>query len=70
MFAPAKTPRGVVDRLNREIVNILKAPDTGQRLLALGVEAAPTTPAELDRFVVAQVKEAIELARSAGIKPE
>ena len=70
MFAPAQTPRPVVDRLNREIVTILKTPDTGQRLLALGVEAAPTTPAELDRFIAAQVKEAIELARLAGIKPE
>ncbi|MGQ0524082.1 MAG: tripartite tricarboxylate transporter substrate binding protein [Betaproteobacteria bacterium] len=70
MFAPAKTPRPIVERLNREIVNILKAPETGQRLFALGVEAAPTTPAELDRFIAAQVKEAIELARLAGIKPE
>jgi tripartite-type tricarboxylate transporter receptor subunit TctC len=70
MFAPAKTPRPIVERLNREIVNILKAPETGQRLFALGVEAAPTTAAELDRFIAAQVKEAIELARLAGIKPE
>jgi tripartite-type tricarboxylate transporter receptor subunit TctC len=70
MFAPAKTPRPIVERLNREIVNILKAPETGQRLFALGVEAAPTTAAELDRFIAAQVKEAIELARLAGIRPE
>ena len=70
LFAPARTPRAIVDRLNREVIAILKMPDTTQRLLALGVEAAPTTPGELDRFVAAQVKESMELAQRAGIKPE
>lgn len=59
-----------MERLNREVVNILKAPETVKRLLALGVEAAPTTPADLDRFIAAQIKESMALARLAGIKPE
>jgi len=70
MFAPARTPRPIVERLNREIVAILKLPETGQRFLALGVEAAPMTPQQLDKFVAEQVKEAIALARKAGITPE
>lgn len=70
LFAPAKTPRAVVNKLNREITRILKLPDIEQRLLALGVETAPTTPAQLDKFVAEQVVAAAELARKAGIKPE
>jgi tripartite-type tricarboxylate transporter receptor subunit TctC len=70
MFAPAKTPRAIVNRLNQEVITILKMPDITQRLQALSVEAAPMTPGELDRFIATQVKESIELALRAGIKPE
>jgi len=70
MFAPARTPRAIIERLNREIITVLRHPETGQRLMALGVEAAPTTPAQLDRFIVEQVAEMIQLARKAGITPE
>lgn len=70
MFVPAKTPRAIVERLNRETTTILKLPETGQRLTALGVEATPTSPAELDRFIAEQVVAAMNLARKAGIKPE
>ncbi|HXF67168.1 MAG TPA: tripartite tricarboxylate transporter substrate binding protein [Burkholderiales bacterium] len=70
IFVPGKTPRAIVNKLNREIVRILKLPETEQRLAALGVEAAPTTPVELDKFVAEQLVLAKRLAESAGIKPE
>jgi tripartite-type tricarboxylate transporter receptor subunit TctC len=69
-FAPAKTPRPIINKLNREVARVLKLPDIEQRLLALGVEPAPTTPAELDKFVAEQLKQAIALAQRAGIQPE
>lgn len=70
IFAQSKTPRPIVNKLNREIVRILKLPEIEQRLTALGVEAAPTTPAELDQFVAEQLVLAKRLAENAGIKPE
>jgi tripartite-type tricarboxylate transporter receptor subunit TctC len=70
LFGPSKTPRAVVDKLNREVTRVLMLPDVEQRLLALGVEPAPTTPAQLDRFVAEQLVAAADLARKAGIKPE
>ena len=70
LFAPAKTPRAVVNKLNREVARVLKLPDIEQRLLAIGIEPAPTTPAQLDKFVAEQVVAAADLARKAGIKPE
>ncbi len=70
LFAPAKTPRPIIERLNREIARALTQPDMQQRLAALGTEASPTTPAELDRMVADQVALTAKLARQAGIKPE
>jgi tripartite-type tricarboxylate transporter receptor subunit TctC len=70
MFAPAKTPRAIVDRINREVVAALKHPEVVQRLHAIGMEAAPSTPAQLDRFVAEQLKLSADLARRAGLKPE
>lgn len=70
LFAPAKTPRAVIDRLNREVGLALKAPDAEKRLHAIGIEPTLSTPAELDKFVAEQLKVSIALAKRAGIKPE
>ena len=70
LLAPAKTPRAVIDKLNREITRILAQPEIQQRLLAMGAETAPTTPAEFDKLITEQVAMTIKLARQAGIKPE
>jgi tripartite-type tricarboxylate transporter receptor subunit TctC len=70
LFAPAKTPRAIIIRLNEVSARVLKLPDVEQRLLAVGIEPAPSTPAQLDKFVAEQLKEAIALAQRAGIQPE
>jgi tripartite-type tricarboxylate transporter receptor subunit TctC len=70
LFAPARTPRAIINRLNQETARALKSPDVEQRLLAVGIEPAPGTPAQLDKFVAEQLVIARELARNAGIKPE
>ena len=69
-YAPAKTPRAIINRLNHEIARVLKLPDVSDRLHAIGIEPTSSTPAELDKFTAGQVAAAAELARSAGIKPE
>jgi tripartite-type tricarboxylate transporter receptor subunit TctC len=70
LLAPAKTPRAIIDKLNREITNALNQPEVQQRLLAMGAEAAPNKPAEFDKLIAEQVALTIKLARQAGIKPE
>ena len=45
-YAPAGTPADVVARLNREINRILTLPGPRERILALGGEPAPMTPAQ------------------------
>ena len=70
LFAPAKTPRAIIDKLNRAVAVALKHPEVVQRLHAIGIEPVPSTPAQLDKFVGEQLKVAADLARRAGIKPE
>jgi len=68
LLAPAKTPRAIIDKLNREVTRILNLPEVQQRLTAIGVEAAPTTPAQLEKLIADQVALTTRLARAAGIK--
>ena len=70
LYAPAKTPRAVVNRLNQETARALKSPDVEPKLVAVGMEPAPGTPADLEKFTREQVAISRELAQKAGIKPE
>jgi tripartite-type tricarboxylate transporter receptor subunit TctC len=70
LYAPAKTPRAIVNRINGEVAAALKLPEIVQRMLTVGMEAAPGTPAELDRFTAEQLKIALDLGRRAGLKRE
>lgn len=62
--------RAIVNKLNREIARALKHAEVEARLLAVGIEPAISSPEGLDKIVVDQLKEARDLARQAGIKPE
>jgi tripartite-type tricarboxylate transporter receptor subunit TctC len=70
MYAPAKTPRAVIERLNREVTAALRQPDVAKTMRSLGAEPAPTTPAELDKFVADDLIKVQKIAKLAGLKPE
>ena len=70
MLAPSKTPRAIVDKLNRNIVAAMELPDVRQRYAAMGADPTPSTPAELDRMIDSEITRVGELARKAGIKPQ
>lgn len=70
IFVPAKTPRRVIDKLNREITAALRHQDVGKTMRSLGAEPAPTTPAELDKFVAKDLVMVQKVATAAGIKPQ
>lgn len=69
-FAPAKTPEPIVRRLNEEIVKILRDKEFAEALAASGVDAAPSSPAELRDWVISETRKWGDLARGAGIQPE
>jgi tripartite-type tricarboxylate transporter receptor subunit TctC len=64
--APLKTPRAVIDRLNREINVAVAAPEVKQRLQDLGVDAKGSTPEALHALLVSETakwKKVIEAAK-------
>jgi len=61
LFAPAKTPRPLIDRLNHELKAVLAEPDTIKRIEAQGGEVETSTPEQLKEHVKK------ELARWKGV---
>ena len=55
LFAPAKTPKSVIDRFNNELNAVLAEPDVVKRLAEQGSDVETGTPAELRAFVQAEV---------------
>ncbi len=70
LFAPAKTPKPVVAKLNREIGDILRAPETQETFLKQGVAAAPGTPEELGEWVKTELARWTPVIQAAGIKAD
>ena len=64
-FAPAKTSAAIINRLNREINDVMKTTDQ-KRLAASGVEAAATTPEEFAQFVKAEMARMLPVIKGAG----
>jgi tripartite-type tricarboxylate transporter receptor subunit TctC len=67
VFAPAKTPHDVVNRLNTEIQKALQVPAVSERLAKLGVQPMAMNAGEFDKFVNEELAINAELAKAAGI---
>jgi len=66
-FAPAKTPRDIVDKLNREITAVMKDPDTGKRFAEHGAEVVVGSPEDFGRLVQSEIVKWGKLIQSAKI---
>jgi len=70
IFAPSKTPRPVVDYLNKELNAVLSSPEVIAKLDTLGIEASPGTPEKFSKEIAADFKRYGEVIKTAGIKAE
>jgi len=68
MFAPAKTPPAIVNRLNQEIVKALQRPDLRERLMGAGIEPLTSTPAEFAATIKAEMTRLEKVIRDAGLR--
>ena len=66
VFAPAGTPRQIVERLNAEIVKAMAAPEMKDKFLTFGTDAATSTPEELGRYLASEVAKIAKIARDVG----
>jgi tripartite-type tricarboxylate transporter receptor subunit TctC len=70
LVAPAKTPVAILDKLNAEIVRILKEPDVRERLNALAFTPVPSTRAEFAAFMKSEIAKWGKAVRESGAKAE
>ena len=68
VLAPAGTPRPIVDRLNREIVTILKTPEVRQKLQDDGAEVVAGTPEAFEKMMRAELEKWARVVKATGAR--
>jgi tripartite-type tricarboxylate transporter receptor subunit TctC len=69
-FAPAKTPKPVVEKLNAAIKAAAEDKTVQENLLKAGIEPLTSTPEELRAYVVSETKKWADIVKAAKIEPE
>ena len=67
-MAPAGTPAPIVDRLSREIGEVLRLPEVTQRLNTMGFEVIGTTPDAFSTHIRTEVAKWAKLVKDSGAK--
>jgi len=70
MLVPAKTPRPIIDRLNKALNTVLAEPAIRAQLIDQGADAVGGTPEALAKVIAAEVPKWIKLAKDANIKAD
>ncbi|MFT3814527.1 MAG: tripartite tricarboxylate transporter substrate binding protein [Acidovorax sp.] len=70
VFAPAGTPKPIVDRLHAEIMKIIATPEVQARLKGAGMLPSTMTPEELAAYQKAEVAKWAQVIKAAGIKAD
>ncbi|MGE5093847.1 MAG: tripartite tricarboxylate transporter substrate binding protein [Betaproteobacteria bacterium] len=70
ILAPAGTPRPIVNKLNAEIVRVMRAPDLQERFAATGTEPRTSTPEEFADFIKQEIAKWGKVVRQAGLKAD
>jgi tripartite-type tricarboxylate transporter receptor subunit TctC len=70
VYAPAKTPAGVINRLNQEFVQVLNRPDIREKFHEMGLEPASSTPQEFAAIMTSEMARVGKLIKDAGIRAD
>lgn len=70
MLFPAGTPPAIVNRLNAEVIKIVRTPDMTERLLKLGAEPLSSTPEEFSAHIKSELRKWGKAVVDAGVKIE
>jgi tripartite-type tricarboxylate transporter receptor subunit TctC len=70
LFAPAQTPKAIVDRLNTEVDRAMNTPAVKDRMTAQGFERLKMTPEEFAAFLRVDLEKWGKVVKAAGIQPE
>ncbi|MEN3363178.1 MAG: hypothetical protein V7606_452, partial [Burkholderiales bacterium] len=70
VFASPGTPKPIVDKLNAEIVKIIKSPDAAKRLFELGLDPVGSTPEELVAYQRGEIAKWTKVVKDSGAKAD
>ena len=70
LFAPAGTPKPIVDKLAAEVKRILEVPENKQKLMDIGAVASPMTPDEFTAFIVTERAKWEPVVKASGAKAQ
>ena len=70
LFAPANTPRPVIDRLHAEVQRVYRLPEVQERLKTLGLEAVLSSPEELARYQASEIAKWAKVVKDSGARAE
>ena len=70
ILAPAKTPKSIIDRLNKALNEILQTPEAKERLNNMGVLATPGTPEQFGNQLKTDLARYKNIVKIANIKVE
>jgi tripartite-type tricarboxylate transporter receptor subunit TctC len=69
LLAPLNTPKGIIDKVNAAVTRVAQSADMQERMLPLGVEAAPSTPAEFGVRLHNETTKWAKVFKDANIRP-
>ncbi|HEY6026961.1 MAG TPA: tripartite tricarboxylate transporter substrate-binding protein, partial [Pseudolabrys sp.] len=67
VFAPAKTPKDIVELLNKEIVKVMAMPDVKEKCAQLGFDPVADTPVEFSAYIKKEVDKWGKVIKDANI---
>ena len=70
IVVPAKTPKPIVERLNKEFVAVLNMPDIREILFKQGLDAAPSSPDAFGAYIRSETAKWAKVIKASGAKPE
>jgi len=68
LFAPAGTPRPIVDKIAAEVKRIFELPEVATALKKVGGEPAPMTPDEFAQFILAERAKWKDVVKASGVQ--
>jgi tripartite-type tricarboxylate transporter receptor subunit TctC len=70
LFAPANTPRPIIERLNAEVQRIYRLPDVQEKLKSLGLEPVLSSPEELARYQASEILKWGKVVKESGARAD
>ena len=70
LFAPAKVPAAVADRIQQEVATVIREPDTRSKLEATNLLVVGSTPSQFAAFLAKEIEKYSAIVKAANIKAE